>query len=400
MMGRLALLCLGLCWVVACRAPEPAPPAGQAETAPEVAPQGGVAEAGEAQPALPPDFPRRWDTRREIIDSHVHLAPSTIAIALALDVFAAAGIGRFAVKSAGAPGSLRYASTLAMQRILGDRMRAFSNIEWRRFNDEDFVAAVLGELAQAKADGMVGIKIFKDLGLGVRRLDGSLVSPDDPVLAPIFAACGRLGLIVAWHIADPVAFFEPVTPENERYDELSIAASWSFHGEDFPTFAALMAVQERVIASHPENTFLLIHMGNYAENLDYVDHLLSTYPRVYVDVSARVPEIGRHPPEQVRAFFIKHQDRILFGSDIIFGAEGAMQLGSVSAREPGFDDAVVFYQRHWHYFETDHRQIAHPTPIQGRWRIDAVDLPLEILEKFYVDNAARLIWGQSGEGAP
>ena len=332
---------------------------------------------------------------REVIDSHVHITPSMVALATALQVFERAGIGRFVVKSAGTVGSPRYRATLALQRVMGGRMRAFAQIDWDGIDDPDFARKQVPNLERMRRDGIVGIKIFKNLGLGLRTADGKLVLPDDPRLDEIFEACGRLGLIVAWHVADPVKFFDPPTPDNERWDELRLAPGWSFHGGDFPSHAELMAAQERRIARHPKTTFLLIHFANYAENLDYVEHILGTYPNVYTDTSARVPEIGRHPPERVRALFVKHQDRILFGSDFVVEGDGAMQLGSVwhvPDALPGLDDAVEFYARHWRFFETTDRQIEHPTPIQGRWKVDAIGLPPEVLRKFYVTNAERLLF--------
>ncbi|MCA9665205.1 MAG: amidohydrolase family protein, partial [Myxococcales bacterium] len=147
----------------------------------------------------------------------------------------------------------------------------------------------------------------------------------------------------------------------------------------------------RVLARHPKTTFLGIHLANYPENLDYVDKLLDRFPNLYVDISARVPEIGRHPVEKVRRFFEKHQDRILFGTDLIVTPRG-MQLGSVSPDPPTFKDAIKYYEAHRRYFETDLRNIKHPTPIQGRWRINAINLPKKILKKFYYDNADKLIF--------
>lgn len=201
---------------------------------------------------------------------------------------------------------------------------------------------------------------------------------------------------MAWHVADPVAFFNPPTPDNERYDELKVVKRWRFYGQDFPSFQELMDAMVRVIARHPKTTFLLIHMGCNAEDLDFVDRLLTNHANVYTDTAARVPEIGRHDPERVHALFIKHQDRILFGSDFISDGDGAMQLGSVwhvHGAEPGLDDAQEFYARHWRFFETNDRQIDHPTPIQGRWKVDAIGLPPEVLRKFYVTNAEKLLFG-------
>jgi hypothetical protein len=336
-----------------------------------------------------------WHLGKPVIDSHAHVFPGMVSLARTLEVFDKVGVGKFAVKSGGAVGTPKYQATLAMQRVLGDRMRVFANLDWSGLDDPRWVPTQVALLEQGKKDGIVGIKVFKALGLGVRWADGSLLAADDPRLAPIFEACGRLGLIFAWHIADPRAFFDAVTPQNERYDELKIAEGWSFHGKDYPSFDALMATQERVIAAHPNTVFLLIHFGNNAESLDYVDRLLDTYPNVYTDVSARVPELGRHPPDKVRALFVKHQDRILFGTDFITDGPGNMQLGSVwhvPGEEPDVDDAVEYFTRHWRYFETELAQIEHPTPIQGRWKVDAIKLPPDVQEKFYVTNAEKLIF--------
>jgi hypothetical protein len=330
-----------------------------------------------------------------VIDSHVHISPNMQALATALEVFEKSGIGRFVVKSAGPVGTPRYEANLAMEKIMAGRMKSFINIDWQGIDSPAWSDLQVKALTQAKADGMVGVKVFKALGLGVRTGDGKLLSVDDPRLDPIFETCGKLGLIFAWHIADPVAFFKAPIPDNERYDELKIAESWSFYGKDFPSFNELMEAQERRIKKHPQTTFLLIHFGNNAEDLSYVDRLLTTYPNVYIDISARVPEFGRHPANEVKEFFIKHQDRILFGSDFIVSFDGKMQLGSVwhvEGEEPGIDNAVEFFTRHWRYFETDAKQIDHPTPIQGKWKVDAISLPKDVLRKLYVTNAENLIF--------
>ena len=335
---------------------------------------------------------RTWPVGELITDSHVHITPTPVSVEQTLTVFRESGIGRFVTKSAGPVGSMRYRATLALEQAMKGRMRSFANIDWSGINEPGFIKKQLADLAQAKRDGIVGIKIFKALGLGVRDAQGKLIPVDSPKVAPLFEECGKLGLIMAWHVADPVAFFEPVTPQNERYDELKMAPDWSFHGGDYPTHAQLMEAQERVIRKHPKTVFLLIHFGNNPENLDYVERLLDTYPNVYTDTSARVPEIGRHPVEKVRALFIKHQDRILFGSDFICGPKGSMQLGSVSETEPTVADAKLFYDRHWEYFETNHQQMTHPTASQGNWKINGIGLPPAVLQKLYVTNADKLLF--------
>jgi len=335
----------------------------------------------------------------EIIDAHVHIVPEMTALAQALEVLEKSGVTRFVAFSGGEVGSLRYAATVAMKRVLGERFHYLVNIDWDDFGAPGFVEETVFKLRQAADEGARGLKIFKALGLKVRSKDGKLVAVDDPVLDPIFEECGKLGLVVAIHVADPAAFFKPVTPDNERYDELSIASSWSFHGSDYPSFDELMAQQERRVARHPKTTFILVHMGNNAEDLGYVASLLDKYPNVLVNTAARVPEFGRHPAGEVRAFFIKYQDRIMFGSDFVSTPHG-MQLGSVSKTEPTIPDGIIFFNRHWEYFETDHRQMDHPTPIQGNWKVDAIHLPPEVLRKLYHDVAWNLFFAFQSHSRP
>lgn len=335
-----------------------------------------------------PDLPQRL-----IIDSHVHLSPDPESVERALRIFERNGIGRFCVKSAGHFGSSRFRATLELKRRLGDRLAFFSNPDFGGVDRPDFGEGLAKNLEAAVRAGARGIKIFKALGLYVRRADGTLLAPDDPALEPLWQKAGELGAIVAWHVADPRAFFQAPTPDNERYLELLFAPGWGFYGKDFPAFDTLLAAAERVIAAHPKTTFLLIHLGCDAENLEHVDRMLRAYPNLYTDTSARVPEFGRHPAEAVREFFLRHQDRILFGSDIVIGP-GELQLGSLSIWPDTDEDADVFYRAHREYFETDHKALATPTPIQGAWRIDGIHLPEEVLEKLYVKNAERLIWKQ------
>jgi predicted TIM-barrel fold metal-dependent hydrolase len=328
---------------------------------------------------------------RPMIDSHVHLSPDPASVERALAIFDRNGITRFCAKSAGFPPSARFRATVALKEKLGDRFAFFSNINWQDVDDPGFGQREAQRLAAAVRAGARGVKIFKNLGLSTRTADGKLLPIDDPRLEPIWQAAASLDAVVAWHVADPKAFFLDPGPDNPRYFELLFAPGWGFHGRDFPSFDELMQARERVIAAHPQVTFLLIHLAT-PEDVGAVDRLLSAHPNVFIDTSARIPEFGRQGAETVRAFFSKHQDRILFGSDIVIST-AELQLGSLSIWPDDDRDADRFYRAHREYFETSHRQIPHPTPIQGSWRVDGIGLPDVVLDKLYVKNAEKLIWG-------
>jgi len=267
-----------------------------------------------------------------------------------------------------------------------DRFVIFANLDWlgggRREDPSswdcqrpDFGRRMAAALADAKARGAVGLKIFKMLGLVYRNPNGRLIAIDDPRWDPIWKACGELGLPVLIHTADPVAFFQPVDRFNERWEELHRHPNWSFSGDQFPSHDALLAARNRVIARHPQTTFIGAHVANYPENLAEVARWLDQYPNLHVEIAARIAELGRQP-RTARKFFLQYADRIMFGTD---GPRPVTRL-----------------LPHWRMLETKGEYFSYAEnqyPPQGLWNIYGLNLPDKVLRKVYAENAARLIPG-------
>jgi predicted TIM-barrel fold metal-dependent hydrolase len=316
---------------------------------------------------------------------HAHLGPEDLVRAMA--IYARNGVVG-AVNLSGGGGPMLEAQLAAAEPYRG-RVLVFANLSPRRVLEPGWVEAQVAQLRRAKALGARGLKIYKALGLGFVDPSGARVRVDDPRLDPIFEECGRLRFPVAIHTGDPKAFFRPPTPDNERYEELSLNPDWSFWGHDFPTWEALFGEFERRVARHPGTTFIGVHFGNDPEDPARVAALLDRYPNLLVDTAARIGEIGRAPPAALRALFLAHQKRILFGTDFsAFGGE--LVLGAPMAGSPTPEDADRFFSLHWRFFETSDRAIPHPTPIQGRWTVDALGLPDDALHDLYHRNAERL----------
>ncbi|MGB9195443.1 MAG: amidohydrolase family protein, partial [Terriglobales bacterium] len=142
-----------------------------------------------------------------------------------------------------------------------ERFIVFTQIDWSKIDDPDFGQEMVRQLDDGIVRGARGLKILKDFGLGVRDRSGRLIAIDDPRLDPVFDECGRLGIPVFIHTADPEAFFLPIDAQNERYEELIEHPDWSFFGRDFPALKELMDERNRVAARHPGTTFVYLHMG-------------------------------------------------------------------------------------------------------------------------------------------
>ena len=265
------------------------------------------------------------------------------------------------------------------------RFVTFTEPLWEQSDRPNYGKIQAEAIESAKRAGARGLKVLKTLGLYLRErvTEGPLVKIDDRRFDSLWDACGALEMPVAIHVSDPEAFFLPTDRFNERFEELNNHPDWSFHGKDFPSNAELLQARNRVLARHPKTQFILLHVGNDAENLPYVSECLDHFPNASVELGARIGELGRQP-RMSRRFLDRYQDRILFGTDAVpNGTDTPQQI---------FGDAL--YEIYFRFLETEDEYFDYapaPVPPQGRWRIYGLGLPENILRKVYYENAARLL---------
>jgi predicted TIM-barrel fold metal-dependent hydrolase len=321
---------------------------------------------------------------------HQHIGPDTLADAVR---FAQAqGIYGIVNLSGGHVGGGLEAQLAAASRFPG--VVTFMNLDWEGCCDAAWLQREQDALVQGQKLGARGVKVFKSLGLYLRDGDGR-IPVDSPKLDAIWELCGSLGLPVAIHVGDPKAFFEPLSPSNERWEELQSAPDWSFADRQrFPAWEVLFQEFVHLVEKHPRTKFIGVHFGNDPEDPAEVGRLLTRLPNLYVDTAARVPELGRRS-EATKATLLAHPTRILFGTDLQWVSRGpikAVVLGAGPAYRLGFDEPVKrFFGSTFRFFEGTDSAIPSPTPIQGNWALQGLGLPRDVLERIYHRNAEELL---------
>jgi predicted TIM-barrel fold metal-dependent hydrolase len=255
------------------------------------------------------------------------------------------------------------------------RFQIFGGVDWSQWETrgDGFADWAAGRLKVQAEAGAQGLKIWKPFGLHVKDHRGQLVKVDDARLSPIWEMAGELKLPVMVHVADPVAFFDPIDETNERWEEIGSRPDWAFTSPPFPPFMEIMTGFFNLVKRHTSTIFIGAHVGCYGENLGWVGKMLDECPNYYIDISARLGELGRQP-YTARKFFVQYQDRILFGSDM----------------SPNLDEYRLYYR----FLETDDEYFNYNTsevPGQGRWYVHGMYLPVDVLEKIYYKNAAALL---------
>ncbi len=323
-----------------------------------------------------------------VVDAHNHLGPAfggewaSRAPAELIATLDEAGVELIVDLDGGQGGALS-AEIERWQAPFPDRVAVFAGLDYDGWvSDPAFGETEASRLRDSAARGARGLKVWKLLGLRTRDPDGRLVAVDDPRLDPVWATAAELDLPVVIHIADPIAFFEPLDSTNERWEELGAHPDWHFwptrpankpDEPGFPPFDELLVAFERLVARHPQTTFVGAHVGCTAEDLALVARLLDENPNLYVDIAARLGELGRQP-YSTRAFVLRHEDRIMFGVDL--------------APDPDV------YAVHYRFLETYDESFDYgtePVPAQGRWQIHGIGLPDTVLRKIYGENARRIL---------
>lgn len=251
-----------------------------------------------------------------------------------------------------------------------NRFIVFANLNFDNIDDPDWTERTVNQLTRDVENGANGLKIFKNLGLTVLDSEGNRIHTDDPRLDPIWAKCGELGIPVLIHTGEPAIFWEPINEKNERWLEMKQYPR-RHRGDStrFPSWEIVIKEQWNVFRKHPKTKFINAHMGWMANDLDRLGRHLDEFPNVYTEIGAILAELGRQP-KHAKDFFIKYQDRIMFGKDTWRPEEYYVYFRVLESSDEYFD-----YYRKRHAF----------------WKMYGLGLPDDILKKLYYKNALNVI---------
>ena len=248
------------------------------------------------------------------------------------------------------------------------RFGVFFNINFNRIDDEDFKGNTTLLINDAVKQGAIGLKIYKNLGLNLRDSKGKRVPVDDERLSFIWEECAKLNIPVLIHSGEPKAFFDPIDKFNERWLHAREKPNSFRSSDQYPPFEKVMLEQYNMFRKHPKTMFINAHFGWYANDLNKLSKILDELKNVNVEFGAVINELGRQP-RAAKNFFIKYQDRILFGKDIYKKDE---------------------YYIYFRVLETSDEYIQYYRKRHGLWRLYGMGLPDVVLKKIYHENALKM----------
>lgn len=327
----------------------------------------------------PADF-----ARVEKVDAHVHVyGPAKLLMAEAVrDRFHLLTIDVDSPEHGRVPWQIRDSASLR-QRYPG-RVAFAGTFSAAGFTQPGWSREAVHQIEAALAQGAVGVKIWKNFGMVVRDSNGRYVMPDDPRLEPIYSTLQREHIVLLGHLAEPLDCWLP-------YSKMTVKGDADYYRQHpqyymylhpkMPQHDEILAARDRMLAAHPQLRFDAVHLASLEWDVDRIAAFLERFPEANVDMAARISHLeyqAETHPDKVRAFFIRYQDRILYGTDDEYGPsdEDRRAVAEIAAD----------WRRDWRFLVTDEEM--HSPDLDRAFH--GVHLPRSVVDKIYRENAVVL----------
>jgi predicted TIM-barrel fold metal-dependent hydrolase len=275
---------------------------------------------------------------------------------------------------------LQVRDALALMRSSRGHIAFCTTWDPYKFNDPSFDAETIQQLDQNFAQGAIAVKIWKNVGMEIKTADGRFVMPDDPKFDPIYKEIAKHGKTLVAHLAEPDVAWGPPDPSDPSWSYYQENPQWFLYGKPgFPSKKEILQARDHVLAENPQLRMVGAHLGSMEKDLDEIAQHFDRYPNFAVDTAARMDYLMLAPREKVRAFFIKNQDRILYGTDL--------DLVETANVEESLKDWKSTYARDWKFLATDE------TFENDGKKVTGLKLPEPVLRKIFHDNARQWIPG-------
>ncbi len=331
----------------------------------------------------------------EKIDAHVHIVTDADTVfikqaeednfrLLTINVYKDSGTPieeqqKFSIKTVEAfPGRISWATTFSL----------------KNFNNDGWQQKVIEYLKNSFSHGAVAVKVWKNIGFFLKDKNGKLVMIDNPGFDPVLDYLAQNHIPLIGHLGEHKNSWLPLEKMtvngNRDYARAHPEEHMYLHPER-PSYEHYIRARDHMLEKHPGLTFIGAHLGSLEWSVDELAKRLDKFPNMAVDMAERVSHLQFQAItnwQKVHDFFIKYQDRILYGTDLRINA---MDIVNNNIKEPADIKKHVHevWSRHWKFFTTDKKMIV--PKVQGEFK--GLKLPSNVIDKIYFKNAEKWIPG-------
>lgn len=269
---------------------------------------------------------------------------------------------------------------LALVRSSGGHVALCTTFDPYNFDSASFAADAIKQINRDFEHGALAVKLWKNVGMEIKDKSGQYILADDPKFEPIYKDIASHGKTLMTHQAEPDVAWGPPDASDP---------SWSYYQENpqwyvanrpgFPSKQKILDARDHVLANNPNLRMVGVHLGSMERSLENITSHLDKYSNFAIDTAARMKYLMLMPPEKVRAFLIKYQDRVLYGTDLDLDPDANVPETLTEWKS--------VYARDWKFLATDET-----VTVQGK-QVHGLNLPQPVLQKIFHDNAIHWIPG-------
>ena len=252
-------------------------------------------------------------------------------------------------------------------------------------DEPGFAQKNIDRLTAEIAAGARMVKVWKNFGMVTRDTAGNFIQIDDPRLQPIWDFLQEKDIPVMAHIAEPLQAWRPLDdPNNPHFRYYSEHPEYhAYQHPEIPAYETIIAARDRWLERNPGLRVLCAHLGSMSHDAGMVAERLDKYPNIMAEPAARFGDLAGQNSDSVRAFFIKYQGRLMFGTD--FGTSTSAEGWQAERLEAERENLDASYDLLWRYLSSTDSLVIRQQKTKG------LGLPEEVLTKVYFQNAADFL---------
>ncbi len=271
------------------------------------------------------------------------------------------------------PGHIEYLTTFSM----------------KGWGEDDWLGKTIAYIKESMEKGAIGVKVWKNIGMVERDKDSSFIMLDNPGFDPLFDYLEENNIPVCGHLGEPKNCWLPIDEMTVNNDKEYYKEYPQFHmylHPGFPSYEEQINARDRMLEKHPGLKFMGAHLGSLEWSVDELAKFFDKFPNATVDMAARICHLqlqAQSDWQKVHDFFIKYQDRIIYGTDM------GDYLGASKEPEKLKKKTHTTWVNDWKFLTTD--EVMSVKEINGEFK--GLKLPREVVEKIYYKNAEKMFPG-------
>ncbi|TRX63186.1 amidohydrolase family protein [Carboxylicivirga sp. M1479] len=248
--------------------------------------------------------------------------------------------------------------------------------------DEAHINKAIHQTTIEKNKGAIGVKIWKNVGMRI-TYQQQLIMIDNGLFDPLLKHLAKINLPLLGHFGEPKNCWLPLEQMTTESDKKYYRQHPEFHMHqhpDKPGYEEQIEACDRMLQQNTALPFIGAHLGSSEYSIDEIARRLDAYPNMFMDVAERVCHLMHQAADRHQAvydFIIKYQDRLLYGSDMVFTDHKTTQ--------EQLDELNKRWLGQWAFFTQKNEQTSWEVnkPFKG------LGLPRSVVDKIYFKNALK-----------